>query len=169
MKTKSIAWVLSISLVAFACQEEKGLDKKVKISKEIAEVPVEVNTVMELDVEGMTCEMGCGGSIRKALKDTKSVNQVSFVEFDADKDANKAVIRFDRNKITADKIVNLIQEINENQFTVSNVKTETVDVAASSSVQEDAKTSTSEKSKVNMEVSSVELPNLFEIFTGFLR
>jgi hypothetical protein len=37
---------------------------------------VKANTIQEIAVKGMVCQMGCGGSIRKALKETCAVERV---------------------------------------------------------------------------------------------
>lgn len=167
MKTfSSILFVSSVVLFS-ACSSEKTENSGVVKPAVAEKIPVAVNAEMEVSVEGMTCEMGCGGSLRKALKDTKAVDQVSFVDFDADADKNKAIIRFDRTKISADKLVSLMEEINENQFTVSDVKTKTVDGDAASS--NSGSTNKSEDAPVKMTSPSLEIPNLIDLFTSFLK
>ena len=60
---------MSILLVAFSCatKEEKIIVKNAKPKEEKKAVEVTPNKVLTLDVEGMSCEMNCGGSIRKEL------------------------------------------------------------------------------------------------------
>lgn len=45
--------------------ENKKKEQQFKICK-----TVEANTIQEIGVKGMVCQMGCGGTIRKALKET---------------------------------------------------------------------------------------------------
>jgi copper chaperone CopZ len=66
----------------------------------------------------MVCEMGCGSSIRKALKDTKAVDRCS-IDFKDERKVNVATISFDSTAITKDKIVTIISTLNDKQFKVS--------------------------------------------------
>ena len=65
----------------------------------------------------MTCVMGCGASIRKELFATNAVCSVEF-DFEKGRKSNTAKIAFDKDKITVDKIVELVSKMNEKQFKV---------------------------------------------------
>lgn len=167
MKTINTILLASSVVLFSACSSEKNENLVVVKPAASEKIPVAVNAEMEVSVEGMTCEMGCGGSLRKALKDTKAVDQVSFLDFDADADKNKAIIRFDRTKISADKLVSLMEEINEKQFTISDVKTKTVDSDATSSNTGSIKKA--DDAPVKMTSPTLEIPNLIDLFTSFLK
>jgi copper chaperone CopZ len=80
---------------------------------------------MTTEIEGMTCEMGCGGSIRKALKETGGVERVQY-DFVEGRKKQVAVVTYDAAKIDAQKMLQLIQSINEKQFTAKLVKDESI-------------------------------------------
>jgi copper chaperone CopZ len=80
---------------------------------------------MTTEIEGMTCEMGCGGSIRKALKETGGVERVQY-DFVEGRKKQVALITYDAVKIDAQKMLQLIQTINEKQFTAKLVKDESI-------------------------------------------
>jgi len=80
---------------------------------------------MTTEIEGMTCEMGCGGSIRKALKETGGVERVQYDLVEGRK-KQVAVVTYDAAKIDAQKMLQLIQSINEKQFTAKLLKDESI-------------------------------------------
>lgn len=171
MKFTLQAFVYSSVLVLAACSSEtktKEPSIKKNIDKVISSEKVVSNKEMEVEVEGMMCMMGCGSSIRKALKETGGVESCSFNDFDDEKDWNKVVIRFDSEKISADKIISIVEEINEKQFTTRNSKTISIDQASSLPSEEKKASNSKEEKTVTMETNSFELPNLLKIFRSML-
>lgn len=80
---------------------------------------------MTAEIEGMTCEMGCGGSIRKALKETGGVERVKY-DFVEGRKKQVAVVTYDAAKTDVLKMLQLIQTINEKQFTAKLLKDESI-------------------------------------------
>ena len=89
------------------------------------EVPVDVlpTKLLKMNLEGMVCQMGCGGAIRKELNATKAVANCDF-DFEEDRAVDLAMISFDENKITAEKIIDIVSEMNGGQFDVGSVTIE---------------------------------------------
>jgi copper chaperone CopZ len=83
-------------------------------------VKVDPNKTMTADVVGMTCEMGCGGSIRTKLKATGAVSRVQFDFVEGRKEQGMTVY-FDEAKITQKQMMDILQTMNEQQFTLANV------------------------------------------------
>jgi len=103
----------------FACgQSENQIQVAKKVDKKEIPVTVNANKTISLNIEGMVCEMGCGSSIRKALKDTKAVDRCSF-DFKDERKVNVATISFDSTAISQDKIVSIISSLNDKQFKVN--------------------------------------------------
>jgi copper chaperone CopZ len=75
------------------------------------------NTSLDLGVKGMVCKMGCGGSIRKALKETCAVDQVDVSYIDTLQEQTITVY-YDRNKIAPGQMISVLNTINEKQFEV---------------------------------------------------
>lgn len=123
MKAVSIIYALPVLLLVSCGQGNNEGEKKI-ISvekKEVLKEPAKVfpNQTMTVQVKGMSCEHSCGGSIRMALKETGAVDRCSF-DFKEDRPENTATITYDDKKINPKKIINIIETINDKQFTTSN-------------------------------------------------
>ncbi len=81
---------------------------------------------IEIPVSGMSCEMACGGAIRKELLGTQAVNRVQF-DFQMARDTNIAIVKFNAKEISQEKIVDLIQHINQGQFTTGKIQIKELD------------------------------------------
>ncbi len=92
---KNILIIVVMGILTMSCNE-------VNSEKELA---VNIKKIA-LDIEGMTCEIGCAKTIESKLSKTEGVSVVS-VSFD-DK---KGIIEYDANKTDEDKIVAVVQEI----------------------------------------------------------
>lgn len=164
---------LSVALIAVSCGGS-GEKKIISVEKKtVLKEPVHVtpNRELSLHVAGMTCEQGCGGTIRMALKETGAVDRCSF-DFKENRDVNTAFITFDKDKITADKIVAIIEKLNDHQFTTSNASTRPLEAMTESSETTPSITVTeTEKSvkEIGVSATSFELPNLFELFSRMIR
>ena len=75
------------------------------------------NTSQDFGVKGMVCKMGCGGSIRKALKETCAVDQVDVSYIDTLQEQTITVY-YDRNKIAPEQMISILSKINDKQFEV---------------------------------------------------
>ena len=98
MMMKLVRNILMIILSGFlflSCNEAKN-DKELAVNIE----------KIEMNIEGMTCEIGCAKTIESKLSKTEGINIVS-ISFD-DK---KGVIEYDANKTDKDKIVAVVEEI----------------------------------------------------------
>jgi len=122
-----LIYTLLLLIFSFSCthQEEKVIVKNAKPKEEKKVVEVFPNKLLTLEVEGMSCEMNCGGSIRKELKKTGAISRVEFnwVE-EAEKQVTK--VSYDDTKISEKEIVALIEKINEGQFTTYGAKSEKI-------------------------------------------
>jgi copper chaperone CopZ len=89
-------------------------------------VHVEPNATMTADVEGMTCEMGCGGRIRTELKATGAVSRVQF-DFVEGRKKQGMTVYFDETKITQKRIMDILRTMNEQQFSLANVEVQALE------------------------------------------
>jgi hypothetical protein len=110
--------------------------------------------------------MGCGASIRKELYATKAVLSVDF-DFEDGRKTNTAKIAFDKDKITVDKMVEIISTMNEKQFTVGKTKSEDYNSKISSSnlSNEESISTKKETESTIKSTSRIELPNFLDIFS----
>ena len=116
--------LLSISILAScASKEEKVFLRKETHSGSKTTNTVKPNSILTMKIDGMTCMMGCGASIRKELYATKAVKNVDF-EFEEGRETNTVKIAFDDSKISQKEMVEIISKMNEKQFTVGETKVE---------------------------------------------
>ena len=116
--------LLSISILASCTsKDEKVFLRKESHSSSNSTNTVKPNSILTMKIDGMTCMMGCGASIRKELYATKAVKNVDF-DFEEGRETNTAKIEFDDSKISQKEMVEIISKMNENQFTVGETKVE---------------------------------------------
>lgn len=115
-------WLFTFLLAA--CQTSSSADTKEITDEDIART-VEATHVAEIEVTGMTCEMGCGGDIRKALRHTGGVSKVDF-DFESDREVNVARVYFDNITIQPEDLSKVILGLNKGQFTVGEIQTSQV-------------------------------------------
>jgi hypothetical protein len=120
---------LALFALVLSCSQEESKTRIVKggqneTEKTGEQLPnVKADRLLVVELEGMVCEMGCGGTIRKELYTSNAVKDVSF-EFDEENAVDVAKVAYDRNKITVDQIVAIIAAANEGQFNVIKTRSE---------------------------------------------
>jgi copper chaperone CopZ len=145
--------------------KEKDQKEKVTEDELVAVIP---NRKMTTEIDGMTCVMGCGGSIRKELLKTGGVSRCSF-DFKGMGETSTAMIEFDKDKISADEIAAIIQKINDNQFTLGKMSTETIEMEAGEDTKASASTEKEEITPINVSSSSgIQLPNFIDLISELL-
>jgi copper chaperone CopZ len=159
---KKLSILFSGVLILSACSSEpkEVLLRTEKGSTEEKKAPVHSTAVLTMEVEGMTCEMGCGGSIRKELKATGGVERVKF-DFVEGEEKQKTYVYFDEAKVSEKDLKEIITTMNEKQFTISSSKIEKVEKTSESA--ESKSNSSDEKAVVNMDEKNFQLPNLVGI------
>jgi len=113
--------IWSFTLLLVACQTSSSADNKEITDEDIART-VEATHIAEIEVSGMTCEMGCGGDIRKALRNTGGVAKVDF-DFESERDVNIARVYFDNLTIQQEELRKVLATLNKGQFTVGEIQT----------------------------------------------
>lgn len=165
MKTSAI--IFSVTLLLAGCSSEPNVvHLRTEKGKKETKAPVKTNSVLTMEIEGMTCEMGCGGTIRKELKATGAVGRVKFIDFTEGQEKQTARVAFDSTKISAEELIKIVSTINENQFTVGTTKTEAIERKIDATTSENS--SSSEKESVEMSETSFAIPNLLDILSGFV-
>lgn len=163
---KSFALVLSSILLLGACSSEPNVvHVRTEKGQKETKAAVDANRLMTIEVKGMSCEMGCGGSIRKELKATGGVERVEF-DFVEGEEVQTAKISFDTNKVTEDEMVEIITSMNDKQFTVKKSSSENI---SSSTTTSTTSTQESEEGKVKISSTSFALPNLFGILSRIIK
>lgn len=167
----SILLGLTTVLVLGSCSSTPE-KKIIKVEKKIVTQkmdPVHADRKLAIEVSGMTCEHACGGSIRMALKETGAVDRVSY-DFKSGRKTNTAYVTFDKSKISADKIVSIIETINDKQFTTGKLSSTDIEGETKSSSPSTTTVTETKTSKINVEVPETnwEMPNIFRFFSHLL-
>ncbi len=113
--------IFILSLLLFACSEDASNDASSKKT-----VLTEVKTPNKLcvaDVEGMVCKMGCVASVKKELRAVKGVSDVQ-IDFKEDEPIQEVKISYNDQNVNESKIQSTIESINNNQFSISAIRTE---------------------------------------------
>ncbi len=119
---KSVLFFISMCTLIGCSSGPNVAKKKQPVAPEkVIKLKVAANQVLELEVEGMTCEMGCGGTIRKKLQKTGHVGRVRF-DFEEGRKIQSARIFIDTTKISSDDVKRLIEALNKGQFKVHSIK-----------------------------------------------
>ena len=117
--------IFILSLLLFACSEDASNDASNHASSKTSE-STEVKTPNKLcvaDVEGMVCKMGCVASIKKELRAVKGVSDVQ-IDFKEDEPIQEVKIAYNDQNVNESKIQSTIESINNNQFSISAIRTE---------------------------------------------
>jgi mercuric ion binding protein len=170
---KLIALLFIIGLT-FGCQQSSNetnqpTEKEEKTSSE--KVKVTPNKMLLMEVDGMSCVMGCGSSIRKELYATNGVSEVEF-DFEDGRETQIAKIKFNSDKVTPEQMVKIVNTMNEKQFTVGKVTEEDIESSENEETVEDDNIHSStnnEEPKIQAStLSKIKLPNFLDIITSFL-
>lgn len=159
-----ISFSIGLLLTNPGCSADKTTVKAEKNTPK----KLELNRTLTVEIEGMVCEKGCGSSIRKALKETGAVGNCTF-DFVDERPVNTAIIEFDKDQISADKIIRIISSINENQFSVKKSSTASLDLKMNVNENEGDESNNSTTSKINVSESNFEMPNLLKLFSRLIR
>lgn len=169
MKKVLVVVIGALTLGVTSCGES-GEKKIISVEKKVSYTklkPVHADRKLAIEVRGMSCEHACGGAIRMALKEIGAVERVSY-DFEDGRKTQTAFITFDKSKINVDKIVSIIESINDKQFTTG--KSSSSDLTETSSTEGTSTTvSSNERETVSMEAPSMKMPNIYKIFANLFQ
>ena len=105
---------LAVLILVISCQSSPtdNSTSTTVVEEEIVEVVANAET--SLKVEGMMCEVGCVGTIEKALYATAGVSSC-----DIDFENATALVRFDSTQIATAEIVDVINGLAEGHYTAT--------------------------------------------------
>ena len=97
--------VLLLVFTAFSCNETKKKSMNAKVETEKTEVVANYKSI-EVEIEGMTCEIGCARLIQSKLSKVEGVTYAK-VNFES----KKGIFTFDSNKLDKAAITEKISNI----------------------------------------------------------
>lgn len=152
---KLILLTLSMSVLFFACSDKSESDDV-------------TNAVAEFEVEGMVCEMGCGATLRKGLYETGFISEVK-VDYDEENPSNAIKVYFDNKNITTDKMEEIIESLNENQFKANLISVEELSSSDQKKYREKHSESSAKPSGVKASTQTFSIPNLTELLNSLIH
>jgi copper chaperone CopZ len=164
-RMKQLALLFVLVFLASCSGEPEKIHLRTEKGPRQEATPVNANTLMTMEVEGMTCEMGCGGTIRKGLKGTGAVARVRYNWVEGE-DVQKAFVSYDSNKVSEKELIDIVSKLNDRQFSVSAHSTmpleEETGATPEKSVSEDT------ESTLDMSEDGFEFPNLVNILRDLI-
>lgn len=140
----------------------------VEVARSVNEVAITSGTpvtMADLSISGMTCAMGCGGTIKNALVKLPGVTDAEVDFTDATK-ANHVVVTYDPAQVSDADMVKAVQAIHDGQYKVESVgiTKQVLKVGASDAPAEEAT-----DAKVSASLESVALPSLVALLQRLVR
>ncbi|MBL7954252.1 MAG: heavy-metal-associated domain-containing protein [Flavobacteriales bacterium] len=138
-----------------------------RIEEEVAVAGIAPATIADISIDGMSCEMMCGSSIKKALAALPGVNstEIKFIEGDV---SDHAVVNYDAAKISDAEMIDAIQSLYDGQYKVVAVKiTKQVPAAGGEATSGKSEEETKPVSVLNP--ASVVVPGLLSLLAYVLR
>lgn len=111
-------------------------DTVVRTVKEVAISSGTPVTTAELTITGMSCEMMCGGAIRKALGQLPGVTHTE-IDFNEGEEADMAIVTYDEAHVSDVDLVKAVEGLYNGQYKVTGVVI-TKQVRATSAQGDDA-------------------------------
>ncbi|WP_111709052.1 heavy-metal-associated domain-containing protein [Lutibacter citreus] len=102
---KNIFFILIFSIAFVSCKDSKKANVNGNNSTATSEVAENLKSI-EVDIEGMTCEIGCARLIQSKLS---KVDGVTYTKVDFE--SKKGVFTFDLNKLSSNDISEKIKNI----------------------------------------------------------
>lgn len=147
-----VALIISVVFLFLgSCSEREKVN--VVIEERVSDVE---KTVAKIGVEGMMCEIACGGKIRKELSEVKGVScaKVTFEEGDS---INYAIVHYNPSLVNEQELIKTINGISDGKlYKVSDMLI--TRFAPSATFNE-----TANSDGVNMRTPSFEVPNIVGI------
>jgi len=119
--------LIVLIVLLYSCNQNttsNAVQKKPQVKPE-QQKEVHANQVALVTVEGMVCKMGCGGAIRKGLTEMDGISSVE-IEYEDDRSTQLVKVQYDNNEINGKLISDKIEEINDQQFSVLDIKSESI-------------------------------------------
>lgn len=160
--------IACFSIAVFSCSSP---GEKTELASNVERTVVEVADITDglsradLSISGMTCEMMCGGAIKKALGKVDGVTATD-IEFDADQTLDHAIVTYDADKVSDAELVAAVAAIHDGAYSVEEVHLEQ---PASSGSGGSGSLESAKGSDFSTELPSIQMPNLMDVLSRILR
>lgn len=149
--------------------QSSASSQKVEAVVNTIETAGPTKVVAHLAIEGMGCEMACGGAIKKALGKMDGV-LATDIDFDSEKETDFAIVEYDESKVSGEQMMETVNALRKGQYTVSGLTIEKHVKAGQPEAREQSSGSGEAVTKpgdANIQLRSIALPNIFDILNRF--
>ena len=115
------------------------------------------NSTVMLTIDGMTCEVGCAAVIEEELSEMEGI-ELAEIDFET----KVATVSYNNSTINDKEMVKMIEGLNDKQYSITNIETETKKENSTS------ESTGSGKSGNILSTPSFELPNVLDFFTNII-
>jgi Cu+-exporting ATPase len=119
-KITKLVTLLCVMILLASCEksiEKKSIETKATVKNELS-ADADLKKIA-LNIEGMTCEIGCARTIQSKLSKTEGIK---FAEVNFEK--KKGIVEYDANKVSEKEIVAIVEKIaGGDLYKVSDIKT----------------------------------------------
>lgn len=163
--------LLPLAALLFSCSQQAPAPQVAAgIERVVEEVAISSGspvTMADLSIDGMSCEMMCGGSIKKALALLPGVSgtEIKFIEGE---ERDHAVVTYDESKVSDAEMVEAIQKLHDGQYKVLAVKITKQVKGATTTSTEGAPVEESKQVSV-LSPAAMLLPGILSLLTHLLR
>jgi copper chaperone CopZ len=168
MKANSLLLVTVIALISCSSPHvEEVIDLSVERSVIEAADLSDGMARADLSIKGMSCEIMCGGAIKKALANVDGVEGTE-IKFDADEELDHAIVTYDGNVVTDAALISAVSAIHDGAYQVEKVQ---VEVATGSIGRSSGSNGEGASSKTSFtdELPAIQMPNLMDILSRIIR
>lgn len=165
---KPALFILIAALAACGEATVQQTETAADVARTVNEVAITSGTpvtLADLSIEGMTCAMGCGSTIKSALAKLPGVSgtEVNFTEAGQ---TNHVVVTFDPAQVSDADMVKAVQTIHNGDYKVSavGITKQVLKEGASDAPAEEAT-----DAKVNASLEGVVLPSLVALLQRLVR
>jgi periplasmic mercuric ion binding protein len=165
---KPIALLLIAALAACGDAVIPANDAAAQVSRSESEVVITTGTpvtLADLSIDGMTCAMGCGSTIKSALAKLPGVSgaEVNFTEAGQ---TNHVVVTYDPARVNDADLVKAVQSIHNGDYKVVSVGITKQVLKQGAS---DAPAEGEQDPQVNASLESVALPSIIALLERLVR
>ncbi|HQW04963.1 MAG: heavy-metal-associated domain-containing protein [Flavobacteriales bacterium] len=124
-------------------------------------------TTVDLSIDGMSCEMMCGGAIKKALAKLPGVasTEIAFVEGE---ERDHAIVTYDESLVTDAQMIEAVQQLHDGQYKVVAVKV-TKQVQSAGNADTDTDKSSTTNAVSVLAPAAMVLPSILTLLTYIFR
>lgn len=149
-------FVLAAAVLYMSCSDSMPVE--VTVEERVADIE---KTVARIGVDGMMCEIACGGKIRKELSELGGV-ALATIDYDDDAEVNYALVEYNPALVSERELVQTINRIGDGKLY------EVTDVLVTRYAPSGEQTRVSGTDGVNMRTPKFVIPSITDVIWNLI-